>query len=1023
MSSIENNSSFSLTKAHIDQLQGDTISTDGNDEDAGESADIFGQLGSETMPWKRVSTSTTDSNSNMQHDNYISQNTAFKEISDMTKNVYDSFDKREMMIKTSYTNTRFFMIENFSDTELLKYEMLLKEMRNRSILKDAEEIGIKLDQMEPSVSVEDLRDKKIASIKTSWLMKILKASEDHVNKANLVRNMFRRTHDFFNELNEMEYQYITKKHLREIAKQDILHKLRSHDEQSPHMTERMNSMEISQQKELQFIQFKNIKEVYVRMVQKEWSAMDNHLSMLEELYQALHKIYVDVMNLKIKNVNEWYEFRIKKDQSLRDSVKGLQDCCYEEFRAYKESERKVELNGVKDSAEHERTKRFNSYSEAETVISSELVFGMTMKRQKALYVLEEASEGSYDGSVTEGSSDHQLEGNNVEFLAYIRERMHQKSQIEEKNNRLLHSILSAHKTEESTHLEVNRKREREYMKLSMEKYFTLERKLGKKIQMFLDGEKRAIEQLKMIQSSDLESVLNTHDLEFQRMLKLENNYQVQVNQGKVSVQTAITVCSKKEKHKDTMITAHVFHEVRNVLASIICLGENIKEDPSRVDDYINEQFDICHYALDTMNDMLDVAKIKTSSYKVRQDVVNIGTLLDEVIKLQGQRANKNVVVSKSMGATVETIVTEKRLLRQFLVNLLSNAAKFTMKGHITLVATAVVRNSVECIKIGVVDTGSGMSPKISTKINNNEIADGDVSEGFIETQSEKSANISILNEYTARSSGYGLYLASTIAKTLGGSLKVVSPLTPQTTSQPIHPDFPGSFFYTVLPVNAANEAVEKTNIQTVTAAGWRFNPCGKMTVLIVDDQKLLRHAMISIFRQLCEQFDLEVDISTASSAEEAIRKKKTSEYDFISMDEHYDQSVLARNVFAKQAEQSPLPLHLDSDVEENRQRCIQFKAQENFHILSTDGVLLGTDAFVELNDSLTKPIIISCTGASNVVYPQVMKKPYTLQSFIELMEASVSDFLKRKLVTLDGRVIRKNSQLTLYSSHKSVNFS
>ena len=54
----------------------------------------------------------------------------------------------------------------------------------------------------------------------------------------------------------------------------------------------------------------------------------------------------------------------------------------------------------------------------------------------------------------------------------------------------------------------------------------------------------------------------------------------------------------KIRQNDVMLTAHCFHEIRNVLASILCLGENLREDPGSMESIIEEQNDVCNYAMD-----------------------------------------------------------------------------------------------------------------------------------------------------------------------------------------------------------------------------------------------------------------------------------------------------------------------------------------------------------------------------------------------------------------------------------------
>lgn len=1003
--------SFSLTKEHVRQFNSssqDSLSQDDTGSDA-ESADVFASLGANILPWHRATVASKESTESARKIRKLSEESTvvFKELSDMTKQVYESFSSQEAILQTSYKNTRFYMIENFVSTEMLKYELLLKDLREGSNLKLSEEVDIKFStDVDTQVKLEELRDQKIADIKTTWLMKIIKAGEDFNNKSSLVRSMFRSCNNFFNELNVMEFQYLAKKHIREVAKQAILNKLKNGENQSLGLTDRLNEIETFQQKELQTIKYHDLKEIYVRMLKKEWSAMDNHLTMLETLYQMLYRIYVDVMNMKIRHTHDWYSFRERQDKSKSEVLERLKESCFAEFQDRKDDEREVELREVKRSAEEDREQRLKSFDDAEAVVSSELVFGITMKKNKNLCLIDDtSSEGTFDMH-SDDIADVQ-NGKNEAFLKLIHQRMQIKSLIEAKYKALLSKEVTTRQHNERLHLDANRKRERDYLKQNMEQYFTKEKELENRIQLFLTEEKAAIDTLRFTQIKNLESVVETQEL-YIHNVRDKDSHMMHASSKQRTGQPDAPV------KNENMIAAHIFHEVRNATASILCLGENLREDPTALFDILNEQSDICKYVLDVCNDMIDISKLKDVGHRLHKNTINISHLFDTVIRIQGVRAQPGVTIVKQVDSEFSEVVTDRKLLLQLMVNLTSNACKFTSVGSITFYSSVIITDGVKRLKVGVADTGKGVRQDINEKVNSN----SKLREEFLETHSEQSTSTAdyTMTEYSIRNSGYGLYLASTVAAVLGSKLKVISPVNIDSNADgiPVHEGCPGSFFYIVLPLYERPRSISTEPAST--HRHWKFCPSGSMKVLIVDDQKLLRQAMILIFNKLCQTCDdLTVTIDTACSGEEALRMMESREYHFISMDEFYDNTMLYKNVPFEAGSSIEYPsLVFTKDAAVNKTRYLEFtKTKERFVILATDGKLLGTEA-IRAMDKGNNPIIVSCTGSDMVDSPYMLKKPYDIHRLRKLFEDNYLDFIRDGSVFADGDCLRKSKDLILY---------
>jgi signal transduction histidine kinase len=189
-----------------------------------------------------------------------------------------------------------------------------------------------------------------------------------------------------------------------------------------------------------------------------------------------------------------------------------------------------------------------------------------------------------------------------------------------------------------------------------------------------------------------------------------------------------------------------------------------------------------HHLLALLNDVLDLSKIEAGKMDVLVERFDVPPLIGQVQAvvqpLIAKNANTLVVeCAPDLGA----MHSDQVKLRQNLFNLLSNAAKFTQQGRITLAARRLVRNRDDWVEFRVSDTGIGMSPEQL----------GRLFEVF--TQAEAS---------TARhygGTGLGLAITRRYCRMLGGDVTVES--TPGV----------GSTFTIVLPAvapGAEAEAVE-----------------------------------------------------------------------------------------------------------------------------------------------------------------------------------------------------------------------
>ena len=113
--------------------------------------------------------------------------------------------------------------------------------------------------------------------------------------------------------------------------------------------------------------------------------------------------------------------------------------------------------------------------------------------------------------------------------------------------------------------------------------------------------------------------------------------------------------------------------------------------------------------LDLINDVLDIARVETNSLRIQEDIVDVGAALEWAVRVA-------TAASPSSGLTLTTaiepglppLVGDERRIKQILINLLSNALKFTPAPGCVHVSAGLAGDSVT---IAVADTGIGMTPQ------------------------------------------------------------------------------------------------------------------------------------------------------------------------------------------------------------------------------------------------------------------------------------------------------------------------
>ena len=214
------------------------------------------------------------------------------------------------------------------------------------------------------------------------------------------------------------------------------------------------------------------------------------------------------------------------------------------------------------------------------------------------------------------------------------------------------------------------------------------------------------------------------------------------------------------EHKSQFV-ASMSHELRTPLNAIIGLTEMMVTNAPRFGvekalDPLKRVHAAGTHLRGLINQVLDLSKIEAGKLELNPESVNLAPLIDEVIGTAGQLAQQNgnrlvVEVQENLGA----LIADHMRMRQILLNLLSNACKFTKQGEVKLTARKIA-NGGNWIELAVCDTGIGMTP---------------------EQQAKLFAEFTQADSLTARrfgGTGLGLAISRKLARMMGGDVTVAS---------------------------------------------------------------------------------------------------------------------------------------------------------------------------------------------------------------------------------------------------------
>lgn len=171
----------------------------------------------------------------------------------------------------------------------------------------------------------------------------------------------------------------------------------------------------------------------------------------------------------------------------------------------------------------------------------------------------------------------------------------------------------------------------------------------------------------------------------------------------------------KENEFQSRLLSSFSHEMRTPLnGSIPLLEEALEnlemEDYDSMKDHVFSALGSLKLLENTINDIIDFQALYSGEFYLNIQELNLKNILDEVIKLMKVKAEaKGLIFASEIDNEIpEHIMSDSNRIKQLLVNLLSNALKFTKKGFIEIQAKAVQKTPASVIEIKIKDTGNGI---------------------------------------------------------------------------------------------------------------------------------------------------------------------------------------------------------------------------------------------------------------------------------------------------------------------------
>lgn len=336
------------------------------------------------------------------------------------------------------------------------------------------------------------------------------------------------------------------------------------------------------------------------------------------------------------------------------------------------------------------------------------------------------------------------------------------------------------------------------------------------------------EELKNL-NNDLEKINRDYKSQNDRL----RNINREIEENRHALKLALIEAENAEKLKNKFL-ANMSHEIRTPMNAIVGFSQLLEDaDEEDTADFIRIINNNSDTLLQLINDLMDIAKIESDLVAINTEPINVHALLMDIKTIFNfEKRNKDkghIEIVYQQTEYLESIIeTDKLRLKQVLMNLMSNALKFTEEGSIEI--SFQVKNNL--VHIYVRDTGIGIPIKLQQQI------------------FERFQQIDHIEK--PQGTGIGLSISRSLMRLLGGEISLSSEVNS------------GSVFEIIHPLSQENNS--------------KVKPPQKNMVMIAEDEEDNYHLLKYVLK------DLNLDVIWAKNGKEAIDYCKEKNICLILMD-------------------------------------------------------------------------------------------------------------------------------------------
>ena len=258
--------------------------------------------------------------------------------------------------------------------------------------------------------------------------------------------------------------------------------------------------------------------------------------------------------------------------------------------------------------------------------------------------------------------------------------------------------------------------------------------------------------------SNSKQVLQTKMIVLEKKTKKIEEKYIKVNEDKLTLAHLLTEVNaelEESLSNEKRFIASVSHELRTPLTAILGYSELLEDTVlnNKQKRYLNNIVQSSDHLLALISDLLDVAKLEDNRIELSPKEFDLDDMLNDCANLIKSKVGQGVEFVTDIPLLDYPIITDDKRLKQILLNLLSNAAKFTKQGSIRFYVKSMneLPNKRLKIVLNIDDTGNGIPLEVSNTL-------------FQPFQSTDKT----------QGTGLGLYISQQLAHLMGGDIKVES---------------------------------------------------------------------------------------------------------------------------------------------------------------------------------------------------------------------------------------------------------